>query len=142
MPLYRHTGIIFDLYLLRLEYCSYQVVPCSSQHYALIQKNYGNKNITERVVYLFLHGLHYQRIFTVDGSCSYIADDSDGDGGGDESIFIIDNNSSSDENNTSHVVESNEPTVVSALLQNHWLKNKPADELMSSLWHKPVFGSV
>jgi hypothetical protein len=135
-----------ELYLISICYdlniAVYQIDPCNSQHYVLMQKLYGDKNNTERVVYLMLHGVHYQRIFTVDGSYSYIADGGDGDDGGEESISIIDNNSSSDENNTSHIEESNEPTVVSALLQNHWLKNKPADELMSSLWHKPVFGSV
>ena len=129
-----------ELYLILICYALniavYQVVPCSSQHYALIRKMYGNKNKTERVVYLFLHGLHYQRIFTIDGSYSYIADGGDGDDGGEESISIIDNNSSSDENNTSHVVESNEPTVVSALLQNHWLKKKPPNIFDQYAWHK------
>ena len=42
------------------------------------------KNNTERVVYLFLHGLHYQRIFTVDGCYSDIVDGGDGDGEDDE----------------------------------------------------------
>ena len=33
---------------------------------------------------MFLHGLHYQRIFTVDGRYSDIVDGGDGDGGDDE----------------------------------------------------------
>jgi len=102
----------------------------------LIQTLYGDKNNTERVVYLILNGLHYQRIFTVNGSYSYIADSGDGDGGVDKSISIIDNNSSSDEDNTSNVVDSNGPTVVVALLQNHWLKNKPADECDQYEWRR------
>jgi hypothetical protein len=129
-----------ELYLISICYtlniAVYQVDPCSSHHYALIQTFYGDKNNTERVVYLFLHGLHYQRIFTVDGSYSYIADGGDGDDEGEESISIIDNNYSSDENNTSHVVESNEPTVVVALLQNHWLKNKPPEFCDQYEWRK------
>jgi hypothetical protein len=129
-----------ELYLVSICYtlniAVYQVDPCSFHHYVLIQTLYGNKNNTERVVYLFLNGLHYQRIFTVDGSYSYIADGGDGDDGGEESISIIDNNSSFDENNTSHVVESNEPTVVSALLQNHWLKNKPPEICDQYAWRK------
>jgi hypothetical protein len=113
-----------ELYLISICYtlniAVYQVDPCNSHHYVLRQTSYGNKNNTERVVYLFLHGLHYQRIFTIDGSYSYIADGGDGDdGGGEESISIIDNNSSSNEKNTNHIEESNEPTVVSALLQNY-----------------------
>jgi len=121
-----------ELYLISICYelniAVYQIDPCSSHYYVLIQTLYGNKNNTERVVYLFLHGLHYQRIFTVDGNYSYIADSGDGDYGGEKSISIIDNNSSSNEINTSHIEESNEPTVVSALFQNHWLKNKPLED--------------
>ena len=129
-----------ELYLIsicyKLNIAVYQVDPCSSHHYMLIQTLYGDKNNTERVVYLILNGLHYRRIFTVDGSYSYIADSGDGDDGKEKSISNIDNNSSSNENNTSHIEESNEPTVVSALLQNHWLKNKPREECDQYGWHK------
>ena len=65
-----------------------------------MQKLYGDKNNTERVVYLFLRELHYQCIFTVDGSYSYIADGGDGDDGGEESISVIGNNSSFNEKKT------------------------------------------
>ena len=128
-----------ELYLISICYtlniAVYQVDPCSSHHYMLIQTLYGDKNNTERVVYLILTGVHYQRIFTLNGSYSYI-DGGDGDDGGEESMSIIENNSSSNENNTSHIEESNEPTVVSALLQNHWLKNKPPKIFDQYGWRK------
>ncbi len=48
----------------------YQVDPCSPLHYVLIQKVVGNFNNLENVVYLFLNGIHYQRIITSDLSFS------------------------------------------------------------------------
>jgi len=67
-----------------------------------------------------------------------------------DSTSTIDHNFSSYENNTSHAVEPTEPTVVSALRQNHWLNKKVANDCDESEWlknynapwNKPVFGSV
>jgi hypothetical protein len=50
----------------------YQVDPCSSQHYALIQDFVGDPNNFVNVVYLLYNGNHYQRIITGDQSYSDI----------------------------------------------------------------------
>ncbi len=44
----------------------YQVDPCSPLHYVLIKEFVGIFNNLENVVYLFLNGIHYQRIITMD----------------------------------------------------------------------------
>ncbi len=47
----------------------YQVYPCSPLHFVFIQDVVGDPNNLENVVYLLLHGKHYQRIIT--GNLSY-----------------------------------------------------------------------
>ncbi len=48
----------------------YQVDPRRSMYYVLIQDVVGNPNNIKNVVYLLLHGVHYQRIITGDQSYS------------------------------------------------------------------------
>ncbi len=48
----------------------YQVDPCSPLHYVLIQEFVGGFNNLKNVVYLFLNGIHYQHIITMDLSYS------------------------------------------------------------------------
>ncbi len=48
----------------------YQVDPCSSLHYVLIQDFFGNPNNVKNIVYLLLHCKHYQRTITCDQSYS------------------------------------------------------------------------
>jgi len=59
-----------ELYMISCRYALniavYQVDPDSSQHYTLIQLFPGDPNHPVNVVYLFLHGSHYQRIITAD----------------------------------------------------------------------------
>ena len=67
-----------ELYLISscyaLNIAVYQVDPDSSQHYTLIQSLPGDPNHPANVVYLFLHGSHYQRIITADRRYSVIDD--------------------------------------------------------------------
>ena len=66
--------MISSHYALNLNIAVCQVDPDSSQHYTLIQSFPGNPNHPANVVYLFLHGSHYQRIITADRRYSVIND--------------------------------------------------------------------